>query len=185
MINLQDFSGLPLLFNSPDYSLNPAGEISIRSVNRMKLDSIRPILLNKTLRYPTYIYTEYTDITLQKHKDLFDKNKLHFSILVIPPGLLGIEYTKTHIFSPDNDRNNITAIIDIVSGFGSVLIQKIKEKCEFDIDTEVAFVSLFRVKRGDRIVVPQKYMYTLINAGTRALVAARLYEDDGKIDYRK
>jgi oxalate decarboxylase/phosphoglucose isomerase-like protein (cupin superfamily) len=184
MVNLQDYSGLPLLLNTQDNTINSAGDIEIKNTERIKLDVLKPILLNKTLRYPTYIYTEFEDICLSKHRSYFKQNSLHHNILVIPTGLLGIEYTKTHIFAPDKDQNEITAIIDIVYGRGMVLIQKIKEKGQFEIETEVSFTGLFRVKRGDRVPVPQGYMYTFINAGNSALILSRLFEDDGKIDYR-
>jgi len=184
MISLQDYSGLPLLLNNQDYTLQPAGEVSLENLERVKLDIIRPTLLNRTLKYPVYVYTEYSDVCLQKHASILKKSKLHYNILVLPPGLLGIEYNKTHIFSPDKDQNDITGIIDIVHGRGLVLIQKLKEKDSLSIETEVDFVSLFVVKKGDRLAIPQKYMYTFINSSSSALVIARLFEDDGKIDYR-
>lgn len=184
MINLNDTSGLPLLLNTQENSLHPAGEITYSSIDRVKLDSIRPILLNKTLRYPIDIYTEYIDISLTKHESSFKKNDLHYSITLLPPGLLGIEYNKTHIFAPDKDENDITAIADIIHGNGIVLIQRVKEKGELDFDTEVEFVAMCRVRKGDRIPVPQKYMYTFLNSSSSTLVIGRLYEDDGKIDYR-
>lgn len=184
MINLQDSTGLPLLLNNQDNSLHPAGEIQISTVEKIKLDVIRPCLLNKTLRYPLQVYTEYYDICLKSHKTIFTKNKLHYNIITLPPGLLGIEYNKTHIFAPDKDRNDITAVIDVVYGNGMVLIQRIKDKGELDFETEVSFVGVFRVRRGDRVPIPQKYMYTFINSSNTVLIVCRIYEDDGKIDYR-
>ncbi|MDD3648113.1 MAG: glucose-6-phosphate isomerase family protein [Candidatus Dojkabacteria bacterium] len=184
MINLQDFSGLPLLLNNQDNSLHPAGEISFEKLERIRLDTIRPVLLNKTLKYPLNVYTEYSDIYLNKDKSIFAKNKLHYSIIILPPGLLGIEYNKTHIFSPDKDQNDITAIVDIIHGKGTVIVQQLKEKGELDFETDVSFVAAFKVKKGDRVPIPQKYMYTFINSSSLPLIVGRLYEDDGKIDYR-
>lgn len=184
MINLQDSCGLPLIFNTQDNTLHPAGEICFDFIEKVKLDAVRPTLLNKTLRYPLFVYAEYCDSCLKEHKAIFEKNKLHYSIIVLPPGLLGIEYNKTHIFAPDKDRNEITAIVDVVYGSGLVLIQRVKEKGELDFETEVEFVAIFRVKKGDRVPIPQKYMYTFINPRDSALITTRIYEDDGKIDYR-
>lgn len=184
MISLQDFLGLPLLLNNQDHTLQTAGEVNLEQVDRVKLDMIRPTLLNRTLKYPMYVYTEYMDVCLDKHASLFKKNKLHYNVLVLPPGLLGIEYNKTHIFSPDKDHNDITGIVDIVHGRGLVLVQKLKEKNELSFETEVDFVSMFVVKKGDRVAIPQKYMYTFINSSNSPFVIARLFEDDGKIDYR-
>ncbi|MBN2016368.1 hypothetical protein JW766_06095 [Candidatus Dojkabacteria bacterium] len=184
MINLQDTSGLPLLLNTQDNTLQPAGEIDFNSLERVKLDNIRPVLLNKTLRYPLDVYSEYYDICLKKHTKLFEKHKLHYNVILLPPGLLGIEYNKTHIFAPDKDQNDITAIVDILQGRGMILIQKVKEKGELDFDTEVSLATQFKVKKGDRVPIPQKYMYTFINSSGSTLVIGRLFEDDGKIDYR-
>lgn len=184
MINLQDTSGLPLLFNNQDNSLHPAGEICFASIEKVKLDMVRPILLNKTLRYPLYVYSEYWDICLNDHKTAFTKNNLHYNLIIVPPGLLGVEYNKTHIFAPDKDQNDITAIVDVVYGSGIVLIQKVKEPGELDFETEVEFVSMFNVRKGDRVAIPQKYMYTFINTTNSALILGRVFEDDGKIDYR-
>jgi len=184
MINLQDSSGLPLLLNTQDNSLQPAGEITFEKRDRVKLDNLKPVLLNKTLRYPIDIYSEYCDICIENDHDCFNKSKLHYSIIVLPPGLLGIEYNKTHIFSPDQDQNDISVIIDIVYGKGSILIQRIKEKGEYDFDTEVDFVASSKINKCDRVIIPQNYMYTFINASNYPLIIARLYEDDGKIDYR-
>lgn len=184
MINLQNSSGLPLLLNTQDNSLHPAGEICFDKVDKVKLDAVRPLLLNKTLRYPLHVYTEYCNLRLRSHKGMFSKNNLHYSIIVLPPGLLGIEYNKTHVFAPDKDQNDITAIIDIVYGSGMVLIQRVKEKGKLDFETEVSFVAIFRVRKGDRLPIPQRYMYTFINSRNSPLIVARVYEDDGKIDYR-
>ena len=184
MINLQDQSGLPLLLNTQDNSLHPAGEVTFESIERVKLDSMRPVLLNKTLKYPINIYSEYTNISLDKDKDTFRKNNLHYSIILLPPGLLGIEYNKTHIFAPDQDQNDLTAIVDIIYGRGIIILQKVKEKNELDFETDVSFAKVFRAKKGDRIPIPQKYMYSFINASNFPLVVGRLFEDDGKIDYR-
>jgi oxalate decarboxylase/phosphoglucose isomerase-like protein (cupin superfamily) len=184
MINLQDTSGLPLVLDTQDNSLQPAGEVQIASTEKIKLENVRPILLNKTLRYPLDIYTEYADICAQKDADLFPKNKLHYSMLVIPAGLLGIEYNKTHIFAPDKDKNELTAIVDIIYGRGIIFIQKVKEKGPLDFDTEVNDAIMFKVRKGDRVPIPQKYMYTFINVSNSPLILGRLFEDDGKIDYR-
>jgi oxalate decarboxylase/phosphoglucose isomerase-like protein (cupin superfamily) len=184
MINLQDTSGLPLLLDTQDNSLQPAGEITFKKIEKIKLENIRPILLNKTLKYPVNIYTEYTDICLKKDEKCFRKNNLHYGIIILPAGLLGIEYNKTHIFAPDKDNNDITTIVDIIYGKGIALIQKVKEKEKHDYETEVSFAAAFRVKRGDRIPIPQMYMYTFINATNSPMIIGRLFEDNGKIDYR-
>ena len=184
MINLQDLSGLPLLFNTQDNSLQPTGEVGFISLEKIRLEMLRPILLNRTLRYPHQIYSEYCDICLTKHTELFEKSDLHFGLIILPSGLLGVEYNKTHIFAPDQDENEIAAIIEIIYGSGIILIQKVKEKGEYDFDTEVVFSGMFKVRKGDRIPIPQKYMYTFINPGNGPLIAARIFEDDGKIDYR-
>lgn len=184
MINLQDVSGLPLLFNTQDNSLQPTGEVGFEMLEKVRLDMLRPILLNRTLRYPLHVYSEYYDICLSKHEEIFNKTKLHFSLIVLPSGLLGVEYNKTHIFAPDQDQNDIAAIAEILYGKGILFMQKVKEKGEYDFDTEVLFSGMFKVKRGDRIPIPQKYMYTFINPGNAPLIVARTFEDDGKIDYR-
>jgi len=184
MINLQDTSGLPLLLNTQDNSLQPAGEITFDKRDRIKLENLKPVLLNKTLRYPIDIYSEYGDICIPDDQKCFKKSKLHYSIILLPPGLLGIEYNKTHIFSPDQDQNDISVIVDIIYGKGSILIQRVKEKGEYDFDTEVDFVAHSKIRKGNRVVVPQNYMYTFINPSNYPLIIARLYEDDGKIDYR-
>lgn len=184
MINLQDLSGLPLLFNIQDNSLQPTGEVGFEVLEKVRLDMLRPILLNRTLRYPLHVYTEYCDIYLAKHAEIFKKAKLHFSLIILPSGLLGVEYNKTHIFAPDQDQNDIAVIVEIVYGSGIVFIQKVKEKGEYDFDTEVSFSGMFKVKKGDRIPIPQKYMYTFINPSNYPLIVARIFEDDGKIDYR-
>lgn len=182
MISLQDTSGLPLLLNNQDYTLHPAGEIVINNTDRVRLDMIRPTLLNRTLRYPNHVYTEYNDIFVPRHQEIFEKNSLHYSIIVLPPGLLGIEYNKTHIFAPDKDHNEITTIADIMYGRGVVVIQKADKTAASE--KENPFVAMFLVKRGDRVPVPQGYMYTFINSSNSALIVGRLFEDDGKIDYR-
>lgn len=184
MINLQDASGLPLLFDIQNNSIQPAGDIIYEGKEVVKLKNIKPILLNKTLRYPVQVYTEYEDIYLNKHKQIFEDHSLHYNLVIVPSGLLGVEYTKTHIFSPDQDQNEITAIVDVIYGEGVVLIQQAKEDEGFNINTEISFVKAYHAKKGDRVVVPQGYMYTFINSGSKPYVLGRLFENDGKIDYR-
>ncbi len=184
MINLQDISGLPLLLDTLNNLLHPAGEIYYKDIDNVRLKNIRPILLNKTLRYPSFVYYEYQDICLKRHRKIFSKNKLHHNILILPPGLLGIEFIKSHIFAPDKDQNDITTIVEVLYGSGVVLFQEVKEKGELDFETSVNYIAMVKVNRGDRVAIPQNYMYTFINPKNRPFVISRLFEDDGKIDYR-
>lgn len=184
MISLQDSSFLPLTFDERDNAIFFPDEAKHGGVDRVKLGEMSPILLNRTLVYPDKVYTEYKDVGFASDQDTLEKHDLHYNILVLPTGLLGVEYTKTHIYTTEHDEREVICIAEVIKGGGTLLMQKIEPKDEYDFDTSVSEVNVVKIKPKERVPIPNGYQYCFINTRNQPLVLSRVFRHDGRIDYR-
>jgi glucose-6-phosphate isomerase, archaeal len=96
---------------------------------------------------------------------------LRYDITVIPPGMLGSEYTKTvghyHPRVPGTDIS-YPEIYQVIEGSATYLLQKVKYG-EEDIVLDVAVIT---AEKGDLVVVPPGYGHVTINASEKTLEMA-------------
>lgn len=182
MINLQDFFSFPSLFDKKDNSLIFPSNVDYSSSNTITLDDIKPILLNRTLRYPREIYTEYRNVSFNSDSEKYCKCNLNFDVIVIPTGLLGIEYNKTHIYRGGENEGKLCALVEVVYGSALIMLQRTKAKERFQIGTEVDEVVIIRVSQGAKVPIYSGYMYEFINSKSKPLIIAKTYISR-KIDY--
>ncbi len=152
-------------------------------MRKVSLKSLTPALLNKSLFYPEQVYDEYTDLYHRKDIELFEQYDIHYEILSIPTGLLGIEFIKTHIFfTPYNDKS-ISTIVQCIHGIVTIILQKNKPREQFDIETSVEEGYVISLRKGEQIVIPTGYFYTFINTTGRTVIIARIFKQQGIVDY--
>ncbi len=181
MIDLRDTSALSLKLKSS--VLLSSTDIFITAFRRIRLQHILPALLNKSLFYPEKVYSEYFDIFHKKDLKIFNENELHYEILLIPAGLLGIEFIKTHIYFSKATQNKVACVVQCLHGKATILLQKNKPKEQFDLFTSVKEGYLITLRRGEKITIPTGYFYTFINTTNSSVVIARIFKKHGIINY--
>lgn len=184
MINLRDTSSLSVTFDNRDNAIFFPEHISSSRIERVKLEELKPILLNRTLVYPDKVYTEYHDVSSNDDQQVYEKFGIHYNMVVLPTGLLGVEFTKSHIYAADSQSKNVTCVVEVIKGGATVLMQKIKPKEDYEIETTVEDIIIVKVKTGEKLPIPSGYQYSFINTRNHPLILSRVYLTDGRIDYR-
>ena len=188
MIDLKKFSGFTLLLDSTKNRLifNLLGSSSYESDVVVSLSDLFPILLNKNIQYPQKVYRKYTNVAA----DYFNPRQTKFDLYLIPYGLLGIEFIKSHIYyTPDNNKS-ISALVQCYHGNLVILMQKhnysIKtDHLDYFVPTSLEDVKFVECKPGESITIPSGYYYTFINTGTEPVVFSKLsYKDSIQVDYK-
>jgi glucose-6-phosphate isomerase len=117
------------------------------------------------------LYYMYRDLALsRKDRDAMKEEDLRYDITVIPPGMLGAEYTKTlghyHPLVPGTDLS-YTEIYEILEGEAHYLLQK-EEK------GKIKNAVLVKAGKGDKIIMPPNYGHVTINPGRKELKMSNL-----------
>jgi oxalate decarboxylase/phosphoglucose isomerase-like protein (cupin superfamily) len=192
MIDLQLSTGLPIKFDEENERFHHSDEVVYDKVNRVHLSSMLPGLLNKSLRYPEYVYEEYQNIRLRDDEKKFQEcNEYHYDLLFLPSGLMGIEYIRSHIFFSKHSTNDegvqdISEIIEVVTGNLTVLLQKNAPQAdEFDLEPRVSEGLVIKLTKGEKFCIPSGFYYTFINTSEESVVFTRLYAANCITDYSK
>lgn len=130
---------------------------------------------------------EWFDATDSRNKDMYymfrdlakndtdleaiKAHHLRYDITVIPPGMLGSEYTKTvgH-YHPEVPGTNITypEVYQVLEGSATYLLQKVEHGEE---DTVLDAV-VVKAEKGDMVLIPPGYGHVTINAAESTLEMA-------------
>jgi len=183
MIDLYSISSLPIQFDYQDSSFTFQDCMTCRKRTKIGLQHLVPALLNRTLRYPEIVYEENEDLYSNEDQELFSNSTLQYDIIILPAGLLGIEYIKTHIYYSPHKEGKYGSFIECLHGILTILIQKNKPKDDLDFETEVDEGILIRLRRGEKIAIPSGYYYTFINSRNDPVIFSRLHRGKGIIDY--
>ena len=186
MIDLQSLCSLPITFNNQKEKLVFGDDLILESTEKIPLKSLIPSLLNKSLIYPVDVYEEYKNIRHVEHRESL-KYEVHYDLMMIPEGLLGVEYIKSHIyFSADKCAENITAcVVEVIHGTLTILLQK-NLTCEVpSFYTEVDEGVLIEVKKGEKAIIPTGYYYTFINTTEQPIIFSIVYRNKSVVDYSK
>ncbi len=153
-ISLKKNSGFNLSYEDGDIIFDNV----VYSKNKVvSLDNIRAQLLNEDLQSPEVFYKKYSNLDID---DIYKKKKIKINLISIPQNIAGIEYVKTKAVQCSTHNK----VIEIVSGGGLVLLQKFSRiKGESDI-------SIIKVKNSDKIVIPAKHTYCLVNNRVTPLI---------------
>lgn len=184
MLNLLDLCSLDISFDTEANELLYSDKVMALDHHVVSLQELLPTLLNKSLTYPVHVYEEYHRVYNSCDESLMNSG-VNYDVIVIPPGLLGIEYSKTHIFfSPDSDINGkFSSIVEVQYGTLTVLMQRNKPACPCDFESQIEEGYIAKVKPGEKFIVPEGYFYTFINAEDQPLVFTRVYKNPNILDY--
>lgn len=185
MIDLTSYLGIPIEYDNRKDKLIIDDNINVCNIEITNTEEVRPTLLNKTIKYPDYIYTEYRKLNKKTDQDKLFKCGLKHNLLVIPPNLLGIEFAKTHCYThPHEDKPKLSCVLECVYGVMTVVMQSRKPKeCNKD-PYEIFEVGLVKAKRGEKVVVPCGYDFTIVNTRSQVSVISKIYMHDFRLDYR-
>ncbi|MBP9759162.1 hypothetical protein KBD45_05700 [Candidatus Dojkabacteria bacterium] len=187
MINLQNICGLPIDFDDLECKMNLDKNLSCRNARRISINNLHPTLINKSVCYPLTVYEEYT-VNYPEDVNVFGNN-INFDIVVIPPGLLGIEFVKSHIFhvplkNPFSPK--FSSVVEGVKGVTMVIMQKIGyETIDGRVQPYVKEGIIIELKPKDKIAITEGYYYTFVNTHEETAIFSRVYKNYGSISYDK
>ncbi|MEK9134994.1 MAG: glucose-6-phosphate isomerase family protein [Patescibacteria group bacterium] len=93
------------------------------------------------------------------HRGIKEKKGLRYDITIIPPQMLGKEFTKT---LGHEHSDNFGEIYTVLSGKAVYLIQKVKKN-------KVEDVYIVKAKKGESAIIPSGYGHITINASEKIL----------------
>jgi oxalate decarboxylase/phosphoglucose isomerase-like protein (cupin superfamily) len=187
MIDLSEISGLPVRFDEETLELVFGRVANCTSEIHVSITDIMPILLNKNLRYPEKVYKHFCNVNLQKQGEGIGSLDYRYDIFVVPYGLLGVEYIKTHIFYNDPVEGKYDCVIEVLSGELTVLLQRNTDRGNvLSFDTFVENVYIVKLKKGEQLVIPTGYFYTFINTSSAPVVFSKItHKNKSVLDYSK
>lgn len=102
-----------------------------------------------------------------------EKNRLRYDITIVPPQMLGKEFTKT---LGHEHSNNFGEIYTVLSGEALYLIQKVKQN-------KIEDVYAVKAKKGESAIIPSGYGHITINASKKILKESNWIAKDCKNIY--
>ncbi|MFW5702914.1 MAG: glucose-6-phosphate isomerase family protein [Candidatus Dojkabacteria bacterium] len=188
-MDLQANCGLPLKFDDINENFSYGEEIVFDSIERVPLRTMLPGLLNKSLRYPETVYTQHRNIRRKQDEDMFHNTNLNYDIVMLPSGLMGVEFIRSHIYHKKKTEEGgfqLSEIIEVLAGKLTILLQRNEPKGEdWDMNTKVSEGLVVKLEGGEKFAVPRGYFYTFINTRTKPVVFSRFYMDDCHCDYNE
>jgi oxalate decarboxylase/phosphoglucose isomerase-like protein (cupin superfamily) len=185
MIDLSDISGLPVAIDKEKCRLSASDTISYQQESTIAIKEISPILLNKFVKYPENVGTMYKNVYQKDHYSKFVNSDLNYNIYVIPFGLLGIEFNKSHVYFSDHEEAKYSSIVEVLHGEITIVIQKNRMNVDpFSNGTVVEKIEILRIRKGERIAIPSGVMYSFVNTGSEECAFAFVHsENTERIDY--
>lgn len=183
MIQLQEICGLSLSLDEETGDLHFENTVNCSDWRSVPIKEIIPVLLNKSLKYPEFVYTHYKGF-FDSENDYREKDTpLSYDVFQLPNGLLGIEYAKTHVYySPESD-GKYACFVEIMKGELTLIIQKNEYLNDPYVSTPVREVKILHLVSGDRFAIPSGVMYTFINTGSEMAIFTVIANTVQIIDY--
>ena len=184
MLNFLENCALDINYDLESDALLYGDQVKYNQRQKVSLRQLTPVLLNKSLTYPEFVYDEYNGVFLDGDLD-FQQAKLSYDLFHIPPGLLGIEFIKTHIYysAPTTEPDGISSIVEVLYGHLTIILQKNKPKCCSDPFPKIDEAYLVRLKQGERFVIPEGYYYNFLNTAESTVIFTRAYKKYNLANY--
>jgi oxalate decarboxylase/phosphoglucose isomerase-like protein (cupin superfamily) len=185
MIDLQSCCSLSIKFDQRENVFYFSQEINYDNEKHVGLRELIPVLLNKSLVYPENVYTEYSRLKNSDHDALFCSG-LTYDVVCLPPGLLGIEFIKSHVYysQPTSvDDETSSDVIEVLYGVVTVILQKLEPKGPTDFDTNVSQGLILKARRGERVVIPKGWYYTFVNTRNVPAIFGRVHQNHHTLNY--
>lgn len=187
MIDLTDISGLPVSLDEESCKLCPNEEIEYTHEEEIRLNDIAPILLNKFVKYPEHVGYIYKKVGKKSHVSDLNDSKASYDLIVIPFGLLGIEFNKSHIFYSEPKAGKYSSVVEVLRGEVTLILQENEEHRDpLALNTIVERIEMIKLKAGQKIAIPTGFMYSFVNTGsTEAVLSTVCTASTKKIDYEE
>jgi oxalate decarboxylase/phosphoglucose isomerase-like protein (cupin superfamily) len=173
---------LDIDFDTKNKTIKYGNGVQFANKNKVELQQLSPVLLNRYITYPKTIYEEHIKVC-EESDMIFYNNNISHDIFCIPSGLLGIEYIKTHIYYSDYNHNTISSVIEVYRGSITVIMQKSSLSINYSHNNIVEEIHIVTLEIGDKLVIPSGYYYTFINTGERTAIFSRVYKNNQVADY--
>lgn len=132
------------------------------------LDGIKEVLYDKK-----WLKTAPNLELYYMNRGVKEKNGLRYDITIVPPQMLGKEFTKT---LGHEHSDNFGEIYTVLSGEALYLIQKVKKN-------KVEDVYVIKAKKGESAIIPSGYGHITINASKKILKESNWIAKDCKNIY--
>ncbi len=163
VLDLKKFSGLVLSFDGTDL-VSQEGSVECGDKMTMKIDEMRPQLLNTDLFCPVIFYSIFRGVD---RKSLLKRKNLQFDMVVIPQNLAGIEYVKTK----GMNIGDFPVLLEVVQGYATLIMQT--AECT-SVEGEMKAV-VIKLKRGEKYVIPPKTDFIFVNTRQSSSIVAMFY----------
>lgn len=202
MVTLAQF-GLPITLQLDVNRLAlPSNLFSKYEEKIYRLRDVGDSFLNADLENPEYIYSEYRDVYRNEDVPVFSKYSLRHNIIYLPSQMIGVEYSRTHIYTSKFLTNKkikktdnlldkfikvgISSVIEPIYGQCLVMMQvrKSKEDWLVPANPEVEFSALVKLRKGEKFTVPCGYDFTIINIRSTPCIVSKVYKNDYKLNYK-
>lgn len=185
MIDLQSVSSLPIQYDAHTSTFTYFSPVNCLNRKKVELSKLIPGLLNKSLRYPEEVYEEHSDLFMEEDEEIFNGKNLHYEMIILPPGLLGIEFIKSHIYFTPKEEGKFSSVVECLHGILTVIIQKNEPKDELDFETSINEGIMVNLRKGNKIAIPAGYYYTFVNTKDKPAIFSRLYKNKGILNYNE
>jgi glucose-6-phosphate isomerase, archaeal len=181
MINLLSTSGLPIELDDQTFKLKfnlPLSEVipTARTLKEMQNVCMDP----KATSDRDELYYMYRDVHLPEDEKIIRENKVRYDITVIPPAMIGEEFTKTyghyHSLIP-GEEYAYPEVYEVLHGEALFLIQKL------DKEGKVNTVLAIPAKEGEQVIYPPNYGHIIINLSDKVLVTGNWVSSEYAADY--
>ncbi len=176
MIDLSAPSGLPLWLDAQREALVLAQPGAALRCEPQPLDLVRRVLLDSEAPAPEPLYWLFVQVALPTDEGVFDEHGVRHDVLMLRPGRVGREYTKTwgHI-QICADGLQCPEAYGVLHGRAAFLLQELQEAPEQPSwPARLADVRWIQAEQGHKVVVPAAYGVVISNLGDEPLVVSRL-----------
>jgi len=211
IVNLEPQTSIAVTLNTNTHNFvfHKDKMCSPKSVSTVSLNDLRDILLNNQIEYPSYVYSEARGVYHKYHEELFVNSKIKHNLIYLPNTMLGVEFVKSHIFtspfvnvkSPQSVKKILSASrgkVDKSAKFATIL------ECDYgscvvilqnrasSIDTdkgyatsvhEVSEAGIAKIKKGERVLIPSGYDYTIVNIKSSPCFVSQFYKQAFRLNY--
>lgn len=172
MDDLSATSGLPLWLDRQHADLiltHPGGSMRTEA---QPLRLVRDVLLEPGVNAPEYVYWSFRDVILPADEAVFDENGVRHNLLLLRPGRMGAEFTKTrgHVQVCD-DGEGCPEVYGVLHGRALFLLQQMADSGS---GVRVLDVRWIEAQPGQKVVVPAGYGAVVSNLGVEDLVLSQL-----------
>ncbi len=183
MIDLQNISGLPILFDEKNMTLEFKGDFPFIKKSERSLEELKPYLKNpETNTGPDPVYYVWRHAYLKQDGEKIQAANLRYDITLIPPGTIDGEFAKTaghfHVNKLGTDLP-YPEVYEVLFGRAYFLTQSPSKNV-----SHIKAVQLIEAGPGDKVLVnPDFSGHTTINVFNKPLIMANWISESTVYDY--